>query len=72
MHFSNLPENLAFYSGAIDAAGSFAGIYSSAILVYGSLIDQPVDADRYMDSSHLEALKAVGVTMMSARKYPRR
>jgi NitT/TauT family transport system substrate-binding protein len=60
VHFSNLPENLAFYSGAIDAAGSFSGIYSSAILAYGSLIDQPVDADRYMAPQHLEALKTAG------------
>ncbi len=60
VHLSNLPENLAFYSGAIDAAGSFSGIYSSAILVYGNLIDQPVDADRYMDPAHLKALEAAG------------
>lgn len=60
VHLSNLPENLAFYSGAIDAAGSFAGIYSSAILVYGTLIDQPVDADRYMEPTHLKALEAAG------------
>ncbi len=60
VHLSNLPENLAFYAGSIDAAGSFGGIYSSAILAYGSLIDQPVDADRYMDSQHLKALEAAG------------
>lgn len=60
VHLSNLPENLAFYSGAIDAAGSFAGIFSSAILAYGSLIDVPVDADRYMEPSHLKALSAAG------------
>jgi len=60
VHLSNLPENLAFYSGAIDAAGSFSGIYSSAILAYGSLIDQPVDADRYMTPQHLQALQAAG------------
>ncbi len=60
VHFSNLPENLAFYSGAIDAAGSFSGIFSSAILAYGSLIDQPTDADRYMNATHLTALKAAG------------
>jgi NitT/TauT family transport system substrate-binding protein len=60
VHFSNLPENLAFYTGAIDAAGSFSGIYSSAILAYGSLIDKPVDAERYMAPQHLEALKAAG------------
>ncbi len=60
VHFSNLPENLAFYSGAIDAAGSFAGIYSSATLAYGTLIDQPVDSERYMDATHLKALQAAG------------
>jgi NitT/TauT family transport system substrate-binding protein len=60
VHLSNLPENLAFYSGAIDAAGSFAGIYSSAMLAYGPLIDVPVDADRYMEPSHLKALQAAG------------
>jgi NitT/TauT family transport system substrate-binding protein len=60
VHFSNLPENLAFYSGAIDAAGSFAGIYSSATLAYGPLIDLPVDADRYMEPTQLKALQAAG------------
>jgi NitT/TauT family transport system substrate-binding protein len=60
VHLSNLPENLAFYSGAIDAAGSFSGIYSSAMLAYGPLIDIPVDADRYMEPSHLQALQAAG------------
>jgi NitT/TauT family transport system substrate-binding protein len=60
VHLSNLPENLAFYSGSIDAAGSFSGIFSSALLAYGSLIDQPTDADRYMAPQHLEALKAAG------------
>jgi len=60
VHLSNLPENLAFYSGAIDSAGSFSGIFSSALLAYGQLIDQPTDADRYMNTTYLEALKASG------------
>jgi NitT/TauT family transport system substrate-binding protein len=60
VHLSNLPENLAFYAGTIDSAGSFSGIFSSAILAYGSLIDQPTDADRYMDPGHLQALQAAG------------
>lgn len=60
VHLSNLPENLAFYSGAIDAAGSFSGIFSSAILAYGALIDQPTDADRYMNAAHLTALQTAG------------
>ncbi|MET0262323.1 MAG: phosphate ABC transporter substrate-binding/OmpA family protein [Rariglobus sp.] len=60
VHLSNLPENLAFFSGSIDSAGSFSGIFSSALLAYGSLIDQPTDAERYMNVTHLEALKASG------------
>ena len=40
VHLSNLPENLAFFSGAIDAAGSFESIYQSAVLAYGSDLDQ--------------------------------
>ena len=60
VHLSNLPENLAFYSGTIDSAGSFSGIFSSAMLAYGALIDQPTDADKYMEPSHLQALQAAG------------
>ena len=55
---SNLPENLAFFSGAIDAAGSFGGIYQSAVYSYGSqLIKDPVDGDRFLD---LQPLKTLG------------
>ena len=32
VHLSNLPENLAFFRGQIDAAGSFGGIYQSAVV----------------------------------------
>ena len=48
VHLSNLPENKAFFSGAIDAAGSFESIYQSAVLAYGSdLIKDPPDASRF-------------------------
>ncbi len=60
VHFSNLPENLAFFEGTIDAAGSFNGIYQSAVLSYGSLIRNPADPDRYVDLSLLQELKAEG------------
>jgi NitT/TauT family transport system substrate-binding protein len=61
IHFSNLPENLAFFSGAIDAAGSFGGIYQSAVYSYGrDLIKDPVDATRFVDLSHLKALEQSG------------
>ena len=61
VHLSILPENLAFFSGAIDAAGSFGGIYQSAVYSYGSsLIKDPVDSDRFMELKHLKALEAAG------------
>ena len=61
VHLSNLPENLAFFSGAIDAAGSFGGIYQSAVYAYGSgLIKDPVDADHFADGQYLKALQQSG------------
>ena len=61
VHLSNLPENLAFFSGAIDAAGSFSGIYNSAALAYGKeLIPNPTPAERFLDLSHLQALQQSG------------
>lgn len=62
VHLSNLPENLAFFSGAIDAAGSFGGIYQSAVLAYGSdVIRDPPDPSRFADTSALQALEASGL-----------
>jgi NitT/TauT family transport system substrate-binding protein len=59
VHLSNLPENQAFLAGAIDAAGSFAGIYQQAVMAYGSaLIPNPADADRFIAPAHLAALAA--------------
>lgn len=61
VHFSNLPENLAFFSGAIDAAGSFNGIYQSALLAYGAeMIKNPIDSERFAELKHLQALQASG------------
>jgi NitT/TauT family transport system substrate-binding protein len=62
VHLSNLPENRAFFSGAIDAAGSFGGIYQSAVLAYGSdLIKDPPDPSRFVDTKHLDALEKSGM-----------
>jgi NitT/TauT family transport system substrate-binding protein len=62
VHLSNLPENRAFFSGAIDAAGSFGGIYQSAVLAYGSeLIKDPPDPSRFMQTQHLDALDKAGL-----------
>ncbi|HXI53686.1 MAG TPA: phosphate ABC transporter substrate-binding/OmpA family protein [Candidatus Saccharimonadales bacterium] len=61
VHLSNLPENLAFFSGSIDAAGSFGGIYQSAVYAYGpQIIRDPVDADRFADVRWLRALEQSG------------
>lgn len=49
VHLSNLPENKAFFSGAIDAAGSYGGIYQSAIFAYGSILDHSVPPERFLD-----------------------
>ncbi|MBA2258514.1 MAG: OmpA family protein [Acidobacteria bacterium] len=62
VHLSNLPENRAFFSGAIDAAGSFGGIYQSAVLAYGSdLIKDPPDPGKFVVGQHLEALEKAGM-----------
>lgn len=62
VHLSNLPENRAFFSGAIDAAGSFSGIYQSAVLAYGSdLIKDPPDASRFAQTQHLDAIEKTGL-----------
>jgi NitT/TauT family transport system substrate-binding protein len=61
VHLSNLPENLAFFSGAIAAAGSFGGIYQAAVYAYGSeLIKDPIDSERFVDLQHLKALEQTG------------
>jgi NitT/TauT family transport system substrate-binding protein len=61
VHLSNLPENQAFFSGAIDAAGSFESIYQSAVLAYGSdLIKDPPDASRFASLGALGAIEKTG------------
>jgi NitT/TauT family transport system substrate-binding protein len=62
VHLSNLPENRAFFSGAIDAAGSFGGIYQSAVLAYGSdLIKDPPDASYFIRPQQLDAIEKAGL-----------
>ena len=62
VHLANLPENLAFFSGAIDAAGSFESIYQSAVLAYGSdLIKDPPDASRFAALGSLQAIDKSGI-----------
>ncbi len=61
VHFCNLPENLAFFAGTIDSAGSYNGIYQSSVLAYGAqLVPDPVDGERFLDLAHLKALDGEG------------
>ncbi|HEY5808828.1 MAG TPA: phosphate ABC transporter substrate-binding/OmpA family protein, partial [Povalibacter sp.] len=61
VHLSNLPENLAFFAGTIDSAGSFGGIFQSSVLAYGSVIKNPTDPARFVDTSFLDALAKKGL-----------
>jgi NitT/TauT family transport system substrate-binding protein len=61
VHLSNLPENRAFFSGTLDVAGSFGGIFQSSVLAYGSIIKNPTDPQRFVDTSALEALAKKGL-----------
>ncbi|MCB1063169.1 MAG: hypothetical protein KDN20_09635 [Verrucomicrobiae bacterium] len=61
VHLSNLPENLAFFNGAIDEAGSFASVYQSANLAYGAeLLPRPVASSFFADLSALKAIEQGG------------
>lgn len=61
VHLSNLPENRAFFAGTIDSAGSFGGIFQSSVLAYGSLLKNPTDPARFVDTSFLDALANKGL-----------
>jgi NitT/TauT family transport system substrate-binding protein len=58
---ANLPEQQAFFSAGMTQGGSFASIYQSAILDYGTeLIPNPVDSDRFVSGDALKAAAASG------------
>ncbi|HEV7714427.1 MAG TPA: phosphate ABC transporter substrate-binding/OmpA family protein [Steroidobacteraceae bacterium] len=61
VHLSNLPENRAFFSGTLDVAGSFGGIFQSSVLAYGSIIKNPTDPQRFVDTGALDALAQKGL-----------
>ena len=60
VHLSNLPENRAFFGNTIDVAGSFGGIFQSSVLAYGSVIRNPTDSARFVETSALDALAKKG------------
>jgi len=61
VHLANLPEQQAFFAAGITQGGSFASIYQSAILDYGTeLIPNAVDSDRFLSPDALKAAAASG------------
>lgn len=56
VHLANAPENRAFFAGTIDSAGSFGGIFQSSILAYGSLIKNPTDPARFVETAALDLI----------------
>lgn len=56
IHFANLPENQAYFAGTIDMAGSFGGIYQSAVVAYGKdLLPDPAGFEKFIDAAPLKA-----------------
>lgn len=61
IHFANLPENEAYFAGTIDMAGSYGGIFQSAVVAYGrELLPDPAGHEKFMDAAPLAAAKASG------------
>lgn len=61
IHFANLPENEAYFSGVIDMAGSFGGIYQSAVVAYGrDLLPDPAGYEKFIELSGLKAARDGG------------
>ena len=61
VHLANLPENVSFFDGTIDSAGSFGFIFESSVAAYGpAMIPTSADADAFMDTQALKALEKSG------------
>jgi NitT/TauT family transport system substrate-binding protein len=67
VHLANYPENVAFFNGTIDAAGSFGYIYYQAQNAYGpELTGKVPDMEHFLDLTHLKSL--AGRTDFQAQK----
>jgi len=61
VHLANLPENVAFFSGAIDSAGSYGYIYESATAAYGSqFVRGSFNGDKFISPAALKAAEMGG------------
>jgi NitT/TauT family transport system substrate-binding protein len=62
VHLANLPENISFFDGTIDSAGSYGFIFESAVESYGkSMIPSPTDSDYFLDLSALKDMQMSGL-----------
>ena len=62
VHLANLPENLAFFNGTIDSAGSFEYILETAIDIYKSqIIGKPIKCESVLSLDALKAAEKSGV-----------
>jgi NitT/TauT family transport system substrate-binding protein len=57
VHLSNHPENLAFFAGSADAAGSFSSIFQTSLYAYSTFVKHNVGPDRFINTSALESVK---------------
>ncbi len=57
VHLVNYPENIAFFGGAADAAGSFSGIYQTSLYAYANFVKHNVGPDRFINTQPLESVK---------------
>jgi NitT/TauT family transport system substrate-binding protein len=57
VHLVNYPENIAFFGGAADAAGSFSSIYQTSIYAYSGFVKHNVGPDRFINTAPLESVK---------------
>jgi NitT/TauT family transport system substrate-binding protein len=57
VHLSNYPENIAFFGGAADAAGSFSSIYQTSLYAYSNFVKHNVGPDRFINTQALESTK---------------
>jgi NitT/TauT family transport system substrate-binding protein len=61
VHLANLPENLAFFSGTVDSAGSYGYIYESAVMAYGAeFVRDSRHSEKFLDLAHIKALDQEG------------
>ncbi|MCU0724833.1 MAG: phosphate ABC transporter substrate-binding/OmpA family protein [Planctomycetes bacterium] len=61
VHLANFPENQAFFAGTIDSAGSYNGIYESAVMAYGSaLVPNPTASEKFFAKRYLSEIGESG------------